>query len=276
LPMTTNIVSWNIQAATGVDGVTSSKRIADDIRDFADADVICLQEVMRTGENDQVHDIASFFPHHEAFFGTAINRAHPSGRLEFGNMILTRLPVLQAAYHKLPEPAEPESLSMPRQATELILQYNNETLRLVTLHLDYFAVKQRAAQVRYLANLYIEGIQRFRQPSPDVGTEQFKSIPETHLSIFTGDFNFKVDSADYKQLISTTEEPGLSDCWRLHHGKKPHDPTCGIFDHVQWKEGPHCRDFFFASPDIAKRVTDMAVQTQTAASDHQPIRLTVD
>jgi len=79
--VTTDIISWNIQGATGVDGITSSKRIAENIYAFSDADVICLQEVLRTGENDQAGDIASFFPDHEVYFGTAINRAHSSGRL---------------------------------------------------------------------------------------------------------------------------------------------------------------------------------------------------
>ena len=274
--MTTEIVSWNIQAAKGVDGVTSSKRIADDIKAFADADVICLQEVLRTVDDDQVHDIAGFFPDHEMYFGSAINRAHPSGRLEFGNMILTRLTVLQAAHHKLPEPSEPEAKNMPRQAIELILQYNNEPLRVVTTHLEYFAIQQRTAQVHYLAQHHMECMQRFIHPPPSGGTEQFESIPETALSIYAGDFNLTVDSDDYKHLTSDTEVSALEDCWRLIHGEKPHDPTCGIFDHVQWEEGSHCRDFFFASADMSARVSDMVVQMETAASDHQPIKIVVD
>ncbi len=274
--MTTEIVSWNIQAAKGVDGVTSSKRIADDIQAFADADVICLQEVLRRADEDQVRDIADFFPDHEVYFGAAINRVHPFGRLEFGNMILTRFKVLQVVHHKLPEPAEPEAKYMPRQAIELILHYRNEPLRIVTTHLDFFALRQRAAQVRYLAQHHVESMQRFKFPSPAGGAEQFESIPETALSIYAGDFNLTVDSNDYKYLTSGADVPALEDCWRLIHGEMPHDPTCGIFDHAQWQEGSHCRDFFFASADMTARVTDMAVQVETAASDHQPIKLVID
>jgi len=273
--VTIDIVSWNIQAATGVDGVTSSKRIADDIQAFVDADVICLQEVLRTGESDQVKEIASFFPDHEVYFGTAINRAHPSGRLAFGNMVLSRLPVLQVIHHKLPEPAEPKVKNMPRQAIEVILQFNNEPLRLLTTHLEFFAAGQRAAQVRYLADRYQESRQRFNNPAPTGGNEQFESIPETNLTIYAGDFNLVVDSEDYKHLTTSTDGSALTDCWRQLYGDKPHDPTCGIFDHEQWKEGPHCRDYFFASPEMTTRVTDMAVQMDTAASDHQPIKLTI-
>jgi len=274
--MTTEIVSWNIQAATGVDGITSSKRIANDILAFADADVICLQEVLRTGEQDQVSDIASYFPNHEVYFGTAINRAHHSGRLEFGNMMLSRLPVLQVIYHKLPEPAEPTVKYMPRQAMELILQLNNAPLRLLTTHLDFFAAGQRTAQVRYLTDRYQESVQRFNNPSPSGGNEQFESIPETALTIYAGDFNLTVDSDDYKHLTSRANGANLIDCWPQIHGDSPHDPTCGIFDRVQWKEGPHCRDYFFASPEMVPRVAGMAVQKDTAASNHQPIKLTIN
>jgi len=273
--MTTDIVSWNIQAAKGVDGITSSKRIAEDIRAFSDADVICLQEVLRTGKNDQISDIASFFPDHEAYFGTAINRVHPSGRLAFGNMVLSRLPVLQIVYHKLPEPAEPTVRNMPRQALEVILQYGNEPVRVLTTHLEFFAAGQRSAQVRYLADRYQESRQRFNNPPPAGGNEQFESIPETNLTIYAGDFNLVVDSEDYKHLTTSSDDSALTDCWPLIHGDTPHDPTCGIFDHVQWQEGPHCRDYFFASPEMATRVTDIAVQKDTAASDHQPIKLTI-
>jgi len=68
----------------------------------------------------------------------------------------------------------------------------------------------------------------------------------------------------------------MVDCWRHLHGGKEHDPTCGIFDHVQWKEGAHCRDFFFVSPEVADNVTGMSVETNTAASDHQPLKITLD
>jgi len=274
--MSTDIVSWNIQAATGVDGKTCTRRIADDIRSFSDADVICLQEVLRTGEHDQVTEISSFFPDHDVYFGPAINRAHPTGRLEFGNMILSRLTTLQVINHKLPEPAEPGVSNMPRQAIELILQYNSEPVRVLTTHLEFFAVGQRAAQVRYLAERYAESVKRHNNPAPAGGSEQFESIPETALTICTGDFNLTPDSEDYKHLTNSTDAYALTDCWRLIHGSKPHDPTCGIFDHVQWKEGSHCRDFFFVSPQMATRVIDMAVETETAASDHQPIKITIN
>lgn len=286
------ILSWNIQAAKGVDNIVSTERITSDIRAFSDPDVICLQEILRTPEHDQVADLSQAFPDYECVFGAAINRLYPSGRLEFGNMILTRLPILQITQHKLPQPAEPEQKHMPRQAIELLLVNQNEFLRVTTLHLDYFAAGQRSAQVGYLAGHHQECLARFRSPSPEGGEEQFASMPETARSIYCGDFNLTVDTDDYKTMLkggcnnnthgnenqnsasdNASAESGLIDCWRHVHGSATHDPTCGIFDREQWPEGPHCRDFFFASTDVAENVTAMEVETNTAASDHQPLKI---
>lgn len=270
------IISWNIQAAKGVDGTTSVDRIADVTRSFGDADVICFQEVLCLDQDNQAKALAACFPHHTSFFGPAIDRSTASGRLLFGNLVLSRLPVLQTLMHKLPQPAEPDARHMPRQAVEVLVEYQNERLRVVTTHLEYFAEKQRSAQVKYLTSHHSESMQRDRQPSPEGGELQFASLPETPNSIYCGDFNLTVGSVDYNHTTNTGGEHTLADCWPLTHVQAPHAPTCGIFDAAQWPEGPHCRDFFFVSDTLAPRVTDMLVDINTAASDHQPIKLTID
>jgi len=147
----------------------------------------------------------------------------------------------------------------------------------------YFAAKQRTAQVNYLAEHHQECIARNQSPSPEGGEEQFASLAETSRAIYCGDFNLTVDSDDYQTMtgrVAGSEinngKPALVDCWRHVYGNKPHDPTCGMYDRVQWQEGPHCRDFFFASPDVAEHVSSISVETSTAASDHQPLKITID
>lgn len=269
-----NIVSWNTQAAKGVDEKTSVHRIADVIKKMADADVICLQEILCTADENQVDEFCNHFPDHTPFFGSALDRLDGAGRLKFGNLILSRLPVLQAIFHKLPQPAEPEHKHMPRQAIELLINDGNpeNSLRVTTTHLEYFAQKQRHAQVNYLVEHYRESCDRAANPSPIGGVQQFAGTPESNRCIYIGDFNLTVDSHNYQLL---TETAGLIDCWVQAHPGKPHDPTCGIFDRVQWQEGPHCRDFCLASPNVAGTVTDMKVDVETAASDHQPYLITL-
>lgn len=273
------ILTWNIQAARGVDGVTSIERIAQDIRNLADADIICLQEVLVTVGENQSEQFSQHFPDHTAIFGAAIDRLDTAGRLQFGNLILCRLPVQQIVQHKLPQPAEPMTKHMPRQATEILVQYQGTPLRVITTHLEYFAAQQRAAQIDYLAAHHRESMERCRHPSPEGGEAQFAALPETSLALYCGDFNMTVDSPQYRQMTDPQDDgasAGLIDCWRLINNDRPHDPTCGIFDHEQWQEGAHCRDYFFVSQACASRITTMSVDTDTAASDHQPLSITLD
>lgn len=274
------IISWNIQAAKGVDGKVDVERIAKVIKGLGDADVICLQEVLHDIDEtetslqevppSQAELLAEFFPQHREIFGAAIDRQSASGRSLFGNMILSRLPVLNVFMHKLPQPADPDNLNMPRQAIEVLLQTGEEVVRVVTTHLDFFSVKQRQAQVEYLCALQHEFDQRYHLPSP-AGSKAYQSAPETNKTVFCGDFNLPVASEQYQQI--TTAATGLQDAWRLVHGEKEHDATCGIYDHEQWAEGPHCRDFFFVSDALSGQVTGLLVDVETAASDHQPFRL---
>lgn len=274
-----NILSWNIQAAKGVDDLVSVERIAKDIKQLSDADVICLQEVLVTPDDNQVEQLSQHFPEHTPVFGAAIDRLASPGRLQFGNLILCRRPLLQIVHHKLPQPAEPAMKHMPRQAIEIVVDYGDTPLRIVTTHLDYFAEQQRSAQVNYLAAHHKECIDRHLRPSPEGGDVQFQSMAETPLSIYCGDFNLTVGSDDYTTMadgLNINSDTKLVDCWTKLNATTSHPPTCGIFDHVQWQEGPHCRDFFFASNKLASRVTHMAVDVHTAASDHQPLFITLE
>lgn len=275
------IISWNVQAAKGVDDVIDVERIADVLEACGDADVICCQEVldaagsMDAAERDQAGALAARFPAHTPFFGSAVDRLDASGRLRFGNLVLSRLPVLQCILHKLPQPADPSARHMPRQAIEVIVDARDGPLRVVTTHLEYFSTIQRRAQIRYLRDHYADSRARAARPSPGDGEREFAPLPETLRSVYCGDFNLTVDSGDYRSLTLPENGAEMIDCWPLAHPDKPHAPTCGVFDHVQWSEGPHCRDFFFVSTELAGRVTDVVVDADTAASDHQPIGLTL-
>jgi exonuclease III len=46
-----------------------------------------------------------------------------------------------------------------------------------------------------------------------------------------------------------------------------------LHDVKQWPDGPHCRDFFFITNDLVDTVQKIEVNTETAASDHQPVWL---
>ncbi len=68
----------------------------------------------------------------------------------------------------------------------------------------------------------------------------------------------------------------LVDAWTSKKGNNSHIPTCGVFDFKQWEIGPHCRDYFFVSQSLKKKINQISVNTETNVSDHQHIRLVID
>ena len=91
-------------------------------------------------------------------------------------------------------------------------------------------------------------------------------------SVLCGDFNFDVTDRQHA-LINRSARPGLNyrDAWGICYPGQPRSPTCGLYDHAQWANGPDCRDFIFTTEDLAGRIRRIEVNGKTDASDHQPI-----
>lgn len=275
------ILTWNIQMAKGVDDVTSIERIAGVIEEMGSSDVICCQEVGQELDAqgrlllDQPGELKGLFPNHEVFYGAAIDRFIDSKRLRFGNIVLSRLPVLSIAHHRLPQPADAEMANMSRQAIELVVDWKGVPHRIMSTHLEYFSSIQRTAHIDYLCAVYREACARSESPSRDGGPGYYQGGPETRNTILCGDLNLIPGSEQYQKIIDKRHDTQLLDAWLTLNPGQEHSPTCGIFDRVQWPEGPHCRDYFFVSPETADHLRDMSVNTQTDASDHQPVKLTL-
>jgi endonuclease/exonuclease/phosphatase family metal-dependent hydrolase len=285
----TTILTWNIQCGLGVDGRVDLVRIADVVRSMTDADVICLQEVSRFnpeldgGENvDQVAALAALFPEYRPVFGAAIDRLgdRTGERRQFGNMILSRHPVLQIFRHQLPQPA-PESTCkhMPRQALETVVETNEAPLRITTTHLEFHSEVQRLAQAHELHRIHDDVVANrgYAVHAPPAGPYEAAARPAD--AVLCGDFNAAPDDPVYDTLLLPVrgeDSDRYRDAWRTAHGETPHAPTCGIHDTKQWPQGPHCRDFFFTTGAPTKRIREVRVNEETAASDHQPVVLVLD
>ncbi len=275
----TVIVTWNIQACRGVDGAVDAGRIARVLQEWtADADVICLQEVSCHGavaDDDQVARLAGLFSGYTAHFGPAFDRLGPDGRRQaFGNMLLSRLPVLQVFAHPLPQPPVPNAPSMPRQATEVVVETGDGPLRVVNTHLEYTDPAFRFAQIARLRDLHAEAAQRAALKDLP-GKGDYAPWPRPAEAVFCGDFNMRSDSPEFAAMLAPLGKgiPDLVDAWAVAHPDVPHAATTGVHDHKQWPQGPHCRDYLFVSRTLADRVAEVAVEGETAASDHQPVRL---
>ena len=279
------IVSWNIQYGKGVDGRIDLHRIADVVEQDGLPDVLCLQEVSRNDPetangSDQLSELQKLFPDYEIFYGASQNRSggKDGGRRQFGNLILTRRSPLQVLHHLLPSPADPKAKFMSRQTTEIVLSTDSGALRLMNTHLEFFSEKQQLAQVQRIRELHEEACAQTREAGLDFPNTPFARIERSENMVICGDFNFIPESASYRLITSAFPEdvPDLVDAWDLVHPDNDRSPTCGIFDHNQWKKGPHCRDYFFISQNLSPRVKVVSVNTETTASDHQPICITFE
>jgi endonuclease/exonuclease/phosphatase family metal-dependent hydrolase len=275
------LISWNIQWGKGCDGVVDLARIVSTAKALGDADVFCFQEVSDSlanldGGTDQSAELAALLPDHRPVFRSAIETIDSEGRTHrFGNMTLSRLPVLQIANHLLPWAHNGVPRSMRRSALEVTVQVSFGPIRIVNAHLEYYSQLHREAQIIRLLDLQEEAS---IDPKSAVAkhVEPYGSQTVAASSLLCGDFNFDVCDPQHA-LLHKSSRAGLNyrDAWISLYPDRPHQPTCGLYDHVQWKSGPDCRDFVFVSEDLTSRITRIEVDGVTAASDHQPIMIEV-
>lgn len=268
----TAIVSWNIQNGKGCDGVTDLARIARVARAMGDSDVFCFQEIARLdpafgGGADQVAELEGLFPGLQAIFGPTLVR----GERQYGNLILSRLPVLQVFNHLLPHPAEGGIKHMQRVAIEAVVDAPGGRLRVMTTHLEYFSAAHRRAQIERLRLVQEEVSGNEHHPAAP-GASPYDAAPRPASLVLCGDFNVLPHEAEYRALF----RPPLLDAWRLHRKGEKDPDTTGLHDRVQWPMGGHCRDYFAVTPDLAERIASLEMDADTDASDHQPLRLVLD
>jgi endonuclease/exonuclease/phosphatase family metal-dependent hydrolase len=279
-----DLVSWNIQWGKGCDGVVDLARTVRDARALADADVFCFQEVgvnypvLDGGKGeDQPAALGRLLPGYTVVYRPAIDILGLDGtRRQFGNIILSRLPVLQVLAHLLPRPADPGGRNMQRQALEVVVDAPGGPLRVVTTHIEYYSAVHQGAQIEALRALHHEATQFALHPPKPVDDEgTYRTVPRPASAIVCGDFNFEPSNPCYARMLDAFDAgtPPFRDAWTVAHPGTPHAPTCGLFDAAQWKTGAHCRDFIFVTGDLAPRVRDVRVDTTTPASDHQPVHL---
>ena len=94
------IASYNTHKCRGIHGTISPDRVIRVIEEF-DADILCLQEIVDaeggTRKYDQARQIAEAFPKLNAAFGET--RPLHGGR--YGNMLMTRFPILETRTHDI-------------------------------------------------------------------------------------------------------------------------------------------------------------------------------
>ncbi len=247
-----------------MDGRVDPARIAATARALADPDLCCFQEV--EGEA-QAEALARAFPGHGAYVGWAVDApAADGGRLRFGNLILSRLPVGRVMRHSLPWPAQADSPSMPRVALEATVRAPWGWLRVTTTHLEYYSSRQRAAQAAQLAEIDAEARMHARTPaSAKYAAGPFAPQPCPAEGIVTGDFNMAPGDPAFAPL-----RRAHVDAWETANPGQAHPPSFFVHDRASGT-APYCCDLVFVARELACRIDSVRIDGDTQASDHQPV-----
>ncbi|MDP3672374.1 MAG: endonuclease/exonuclease/phosphatase family protein [Telluria sp.] len=276
------VVSWNIHWGCGKDSRIRIHAIIDVLRKL-NPDVICLQEVAANHPELEGNASANQFRQLAGAFGGYQPVQEPTSEIYknnmprlFGNLLLSKFRITQVHRHLLPWPPDPASpAGMPRGMIEAVLDAPGGKLRVLTTHLEYYSPVQRMAQVRHLKYLHWEACERARifQPDPSLDAPyQLGFRPGS--AIYCGDFNCTPDSPEYREMIAPDAAITLPlvDAWRARHPDIARAPTAGLHG-FRWPDKADCYDYFFVTDDLLPRVTEVEVQSETSASDHQPVVL---
>ena len=152
-PIPVRLVTFNTHHGVGDDRRHDLPRLARVLAD-AEADVICLQEVdRRFGDRSEDVDQALLLSRAldmQLAWGPAVDELpRPDGGSgQYGNALLSRLPILISDVQRLPGGGE------PRSALQTMVELDGGTLWITATHLTTRSARERAEQVAALAALH--------------------------------------------------------------------------------------------------------------------------
>ena len=288
------LVTYNIQFGLGKDDRYDLPRIADEVRG---ADVISLQEVernwRRSGMSDQVAELAALLPDYYWIYGAGLDvdasTTEPNGhiinrRRQFGNMILSRYPILSSRNHLLPKWGTVEQFSLQRSALEGVVALSSGPVKFYTLHLHHIASSLRMEQMEALLQVIDQaprsgGVWCGGQVDPAKGWTDEPAPPMPRETIILGDLNFTSDTAEYERTIGPYDAKqgrlanvaGLADAWVA----AGHEETDG--GTVFAADGQSKRlDYCLLSAWLAPKVRSAHVDLEAQGSNHQPLHIEID
>jgi endonuclease/exonuclease/phosphatase family metal-dependent hydrolase len=233
---------------------------------------------------DMVADLAALFPDYFWVYGAPFDlhvAAGESGfpprgtRFQFGNMILSRFPILSSRTHLLPRSRTVSKLNLQRGATEALIDIPGRPLRVYSVHLDHVSVDERIAQIRHL-NDRINGFCLEGGAVSGAGELDFEELPLPEDYVVMGDCNMVPESPEYCALAGAKDG---------YYGRVPRIGT--PVDALAALDGYHPKsyswmdpkdhgkrmhlDYCFVSGGLAGSLKAAHVDTDSVGSDHFPV-----
>ena len=290
------LVTYNIQFGKGRDGRFDLRRIADAVRD---ADVIALQEVerhwLRSGMTDQPLELAALLPDHHWVYGPAMDMdasvTDPAGRpvhrrRQFGNMLLSRTPILSTRCFPLPKLGTVAQYSLQRVALEGVIAAPGlpGALRVYSIHLTHLADATRGPQVDAILDIHrrapAEGGAWTGPPTGSSWTTDGPAPPMPREAVLMGDFNLEPSSPLYDRIVGPLSPEygrmnaieGFVDAWvATGHGERE-----GITCPASGASPDQRIDYCFVSTPLLPRLRACWIDDEAAGSDHQPVWTELD
>src|SRR5690606_37417425 len=148
---------------------------------------------------------AAYGPNFEADVGSHVKDGKAVDvRLQFGNMILSKTPILLSRNLLLPRTRSYDKVNLQRGALEALIDTPFGPTRFYSVHLDHRGADERLRQIAFLMERLlgyplegggITGISEMGFPEPPV--------PETYVVM--GDFNMLPDSPEYHAVTGTPD-----------------------------------------------------------------------
>lgn len=285
------IVTYNIQYGKGKDGRYDLARIADEV---AGADIIALQEVecfwARSGNVHQPKKLAALLKDYYWVYGPGVDLAAPTGkagkqrrhrRRQFGNMLLSKTPILYSRHHLLPKYGSIGPMSLQRSAIEGVVETPLGLLRIYSIHLTHLSAATRLPQVQKLWAVHGEAQLEGAPVTGDLKSDwtQDGMPPDVPpYAIWLGDFNFEADSEEYELIVGPNSPyggrlvnpAGLVDAWVVDG----HKEMAGVSAEI---DGRSVRlDYCFVSTSLRDTISKVRIDGDAVGSDHQPVWTTLD
>lgn len=282
------LVTYNTQYGVGRDGRFDLDRIA---REVEGADVIALQEVTRNfarnGGVDMIDGLAALLPGYFTAFGPAMDldfgatdgAGRPlNKRFQFGNMVLSRFPIIASRNLLLPRTLRFSRGNLQRSALEALIIAPSGPIRIYSVHLDHISATERALQIAHLkerAFAYpaeggaISGAAEYGFPEP----------PRPEAFVLMGDFNMDRFSPEYTLMVGEQDDAAQAsgtdpvDVYSLGDGLP--DGAVSWVDDTK-PETNRLIDFAFVERNLAGRVGKIRIDRDAEGSDHLPVWFELD
>jgi endonuclease/exonuclease/phosphatase family metal-dependent hydrolase len=281
--------TYNIQYGFGLDGAYDLRRIADAV---SDADIICMQEVTthwQACHNNHQPEVLSLLCDRYSAFGPGYeldSRSRDADgkvvnlRRGFGNMVLSRWPIVYSRMHSLPRPLD-ESVpdrktDLPRCALEAVIEFPGAPLRVISVHLSHQSRIQRLSQVAMLRTLLKElpgesPLWKLSRPARDPWSENGPVPPVKVPTLLAGDFNFQPGDPEYAAMLDSSDGFSITDAWVASSVPGDRVKTC-----VESDGSLTVLDYVFTSAELATMVTGVEVRNACRGSDHFPVLVDLD